>query len=138
MMKKYEQTDSSGDVGIKAWGQNLEELFQNAAEGMFTLITDISGVPASETRGVNITAESKDDLLVNWLNELIFLFDTYSFIGKTFSVSIHDDNLQAEIQGGSFDPVRNESRLLIKAATYHDLAVKETNGHWQAQIIFDL
>jgi len=138
MMKKYEQTDSSGDVGIKAWGQNLEELFQNAAEGMFTLITDISGVPVSGTREVNITAESTDALFVNWLNELIFLFDTYSFVGKTFTISIHDDNLKAEIQGGTFDPVRNESRLLIKAATYHDLAIKEMNTHWQAQIIFDL
>ena len=137
-MKKYEQIDISGDAGLKAWGQDLEELFQNAAEGLFTLITDTSSVSDSETRKVHVTAESMDDLLVSWLNELIYIFDAYSYIGKKFSVSIHNNSLKAEIQGGTFDPDRNESRLLLKAATYHDLAIEQINAHWQAQIIFDI
>jgi len=137
-MKKYEQIDISGDVGLKAWGQDLEELFQNAAEGLFTLITDSSSVRASWTRKVHVTAESMDDLLVSWLNELIFIFDTYSFIGKKFSVSIDNNSLKAEIQGGMFDPDRNESRLLIKAATYHELSIQKIDSYWKAHIIFDI
>jgi SHS2 domain-containing protein len=138
MLKKYEQIDLSGDVGLKAWGQDLEELFQNAAEGLFTLITDTSSVSDSETRKVHVTAESMDDLLVSWLNELIYIFDAYSYIGKKFSVSIHNNSLKAEIQGGTFDPDRNESRLLIKAATYHELSIQKIDSYWETHIIFDI
>jgi len=138
MIKQFEQVDISGDVGIKVWGQDLEELFKNAAIGMSALITDVSTVPASESREVHVIAESNEDLLVQWLNELVFLFDTYNYIGKSFSLSIINKKLKAEITGGTFDPSTSESRLLIKAATYHDLSLSETSTHWEAKVIFDI
>ena len=138
MNKKYEQVDISGDVGIKVWGQDLEELFKNAAIGMSELITDVSTVPESESREVHVDAESYEDLLVQWLNELVFLFDTYNYIGKSFSLSIIDNKLKAEISGGTFNPSAYESRLLIKAATYHDLSLSKKDSHWEATVIFDI
>jgi SHS2 domain-containing protein len=138
MIKQFEQVDISGDVGIKVWGQDLEELFENAAIGMAELITDVSAVPESESREVHVVAESNEDLLVQWLNELVFLFDTYNYVGKSFSLSIINKKLKAVISGGTFDPSTNESRLLIKAATYHDLSLSKTNTHWEATIIFDI
>ena len=138
MIKQFEQVDISGDVGIKVWGQNLEELFENAAMGMSDLITDVSAVPESESREVHVVAESNEDLLVQWLNELVFIFDTYNYVGKSFSLSIINKKLKAEISGGTFDPSTSESRLLIKAATYHDLSLSKTNTHWEAIIIFDI
>ena len=138
MNKQFEQVDISGDVGIKVWGQDLEELFKNAAIGMSALITDVSTVPESESREVHVIAESNEDLLVQWLNELVFLFDTYNYIGKSFSLSIINKKLKAEISGGTFDPSTSESRLLIKAATYHDLSLSETSTHWEAKVIFDI
>ncbi len=138
MNKQFEQVDISGDVGLKVWGQDLEELFKNAAMGMSELITDVSSVTESENREVHIVADSNDDLLVQWLNELVFLFDTYNYIGKSYSVSIVNKKLKAEISGGTFDPSSSESRLLIKAATYHDLSLSKTNTHWEATVIFDI
>jgi len=138
MIKQFEQIDISGDVGLKVWGQDLEELFKNAATGMSELITDVSIVPESESREVHVVAESNEDLLVHWLNELVFLFDTYNYIGKSYSVSIANKKLKAEISGGTFEPSTNESRLLIKAATYHDLSLTKTSSHWEATIIFDI
>jgi SHS2 domain-containing protein len=138
MKKQFEQIDISGDVGLKIWGQELEELFANAAEGMSELITDISSVPESESREVHVIAESNEDLLVQWLNELVFLFDTYNFLGKRFSINIINKQLEAEITGGTFDPSKEVSRLLIKAATYHELSLSKTNSHWEATVIFDI
>jgi len=138
MIKQFEQVDISGDVGIKVWGQDLEELFENAAMGMSDLITDVSSVPESESREVHVVAESNEDLLVQWLNELVFIFDTYNYVGKSFSLSIINKKLKAEISGGTFDPSTSESRLLIKAATYHDLSLSKTNSHWEATVIFDI
>lgn len=138
MIKQFEQVDISGDVGIKVWGQDLEELFKNAAIGMFELITDVSSVHESESREVHVVAESDEDLLVQWLNELVFLFDSYNYVGKTFSLNIINKKLKAVISGGTFNPSTGESRLLIKAATYHDLSLTKTTTHWEATIIFDI
>ncbi len=138
MIKQFEQLDISGDVGLKVWGQGLEELFVNAAMGMSELITDVSSVPESESREVHVVAESNEDLLVIWLNELVFLFDSYNYIGKNYSVSITNKKLKAVISGGIFDPLKNENRLLIKAATYHELSLGRTNTHWEATVIFDI
>lgn len=137
-MKKYEQLDISGDVSLRIWGANLEELFTNAAEGLSELITDLSGIKETEIKEVVLSSERNEDLLVNWLNELIFLFDTYGFIGKRFEVSLKSDTLKATISGGIFNVEINEGRLLVKAATYHRLSLKKNNAQWEAVVVFDI
>jgi len=153
-MKKFEQIDTAGDVGLKVWGNTMEELFENAAEGMFTLITDISTVNEHEEREITLNSENKEELFIQWLNELVFLFDTYGFIGKRFNVSLSSDEirnpenvkikttnmikLNAKVNGGIFNSEINESRLLIKAATYHGLSIEKLNSGWGATVIFDI
>jgi SHS2 domain-containing protein len=137
-MKKYEQIDISGDVCLRIWGKNLEELFENASEGMFDLITNTSEIKESERREVVLSNDSNENLFIQWLNELVFLFDTYGFIGKAFKISIQSNVLKANISGGLFDPEVNESRLLVKAATYHNLSIIKADSHWEAKVIFDI
>jgi SHS2 domain-containing protein len=146
-MKKYEQLEISGDVSLRIWGENLEELFANAAEGLSNLITDLSGINETDKREVVLSSERNEDLLVKWLNELIFLFDTYGFIGKRFDVSLspllntgvqEGDTLKAIVSGGIYIPGVNESRLLVKAATYHRLSLKKDNSQWEAVVVFDI
>jgi len=137
-MKKYEQLEISGDVSLRIWGENLEELFANAAEGMSELITDLPGIEETEGKEIFLSSERNEDLLVKWLNEIIFLFDTYGFIGKRFDVSLKDNTLKAIVSGGIFNVGINESRLLVKAATYHGLSLKKDNSHWEAVVIFDI
>jgi SHS2 domain-containing protein len=137
-MKKYEQIDISGDVGLKIWGKTLEELFANASEGMFELITDTSGIKEEEKKGISLNSGSMEGLFVQWLNELVFLFDTYGFIGKKVLIDIHDNALAATVSGGTFNADVHESRLLIKAATYHGLSMKKVDSRWEAEVIFDI
>ncbi|MBI4849224.1 MAG: archease [Nitrospirae bacterium] len=149
-MKKYGPIDISGDAGLRIWGEGLPELFANAAEGMFNLITDVSNVTGPEEREIAVSAESIEDLLIKWLNELVFLFDTYGLVGKEFSIDLLPPHpplgkggqegvkLKAKISGGIFNPQVNESRLLIKAATYHSLSVRKNNSKWEAVVIFDI
>jgi SHS2 domain-containing protein len=137
-MKKYEQLDISGDVSLRIRGANLEELFANAAEGLSNLITDLSAIKETDIREVVLSSERNEDLLVNWLNELIFLFDTYGFIGKRFQVSLKSDTLKATVSGGIFNVEINEGRLLVKAATYHGLSLKKDNSQWEAVVVFDI
>lgn len=145
-MKPYEPIDISGDAGIRAYGETLEEAFVNAATGMFSLMTSLEGI--NERRAVDLSLESGslDGLLVSWLNELIFRFDAYGFVGRKITLQelTHPGSnsssfkLRASISGEDFDPERHESKLLIKAATYHGLKIEKTGDVWQIDVIFDI
>ncbi len=151
-MKKYEQVDISGDVALRVWGKNPEELFKNAAEGLSGLITDPAGIKETEEREIVLVADGRESLLVQWLNELVFLFDSCGFTGKRFDISLEHRSedlttsseksgmvgLKARISGGYFNPDVNESRLLIKAATYHGLSLRKVDPGWEAVVIFDI
>ncbi len=138
-MQSFEILDISGDVGITAFGRTIEEVFMNAAIGMYSLITDLDKV--REEKSVNIVVESQsvEGLLVSWLNELIFHFDAYGFIGKRIVLNEFSENkLKASVSGEEFDPLRHEGKLLIKAATYHKLRMEKKNGVWEIDVIFDI
>ncbi|MDI6744278.1 MAG: archease [Thermodesulfovibrionales bacterium] len=154
-MNQFEIIDISGDVGIKAFGKSLEELFANAAIGMYSLITALEGIEPEKSINVSIESNSLEGLLVSWLNELVFQFDTYGFIGKKIVITGITPSLtlpprggvmggggictlKATISGEEFDTERHERKLLIKAATYHRLKVEKVKDIWQADIIFDI
>lgn len=140
-MEPFEVIDISGDAGIRAYGSNVEELFSNAAFGMYSLITDLKGV--EERREISIETESLslEGLLVSWLNELIFHLDTYGFVGRRITISQFEKGvhrIKAIVSGEDFDPERHERKLLIKAATYHRMKIEQENGIWSTNIIFDI
>lgn len=148
-MKDFEILDISGDVGIRAFGKNIENAFIHAALGMFSLITSLKTIAEEKTIDVTVESDSLDGLLVSWLNELIFHFDTYGFIGKKITIheliprvaqtgSLQAYKLKATISGEEFDPQRHDRKLLIKAATYHKLSVEKANSIWEIHVIFDI
>lgn len=139
---QFEILDISGDVGIVAYGQKCEDAFVNAGIGMYSLITDIKRVDERRTIDIETKSDSLDGLVVSYLNELIFQFDTYGFIGKRIEI-INFSNcppvfIKARIYGEEFDPTRHERRLLVKAATYHNIRVEKINGNWEIEVVFDI
>jgi SHS2 domain-containing protein len=138
-MKTFEVIDISGDIGLKSYGKSLKEAFLNAALGMTSLITDLDAIEEKKTLTVSIESHSRDGLLVAWLNELIFHFDAYGFIGKKMQIEqLSDNKITATIYGEDFDPGRHEGKLLIKAATYHNLRVEKKDDIWEIEVIFDI
>ena len=148
-MKKFKVIDVSGDIGLKAFGKSINEAFVNAAIGMYSLITNLRTVKKEKTIDVSIKSQSREGLLVSWLNELIFHFDAYGFIGKKIVIdelilgtdqltSVHAFMLKATVSGEDFDPERHESKLLIKAATYHKLRIEKIGNMWEIDVIFDI
>ncbi len=138
----YEQVDIAGDVGLKIRGKTLVDLFKNAAKGLFDMTTDINRVMVNEDRQTTIEAENIEDLLIRWLNDLIFTFDSEGFIAKELDLDINQSaeklTLRASLHGEIFDPERHESRLLIKAATYHKLSITRRDDLWEATVVFDI
>jgi SHS2 domain-containing protein len=138
-MKRFELIDISGDAGIRAFGSDLGELFANTAAGMYSLITDPEGVLPGKSIDIKAEASSLEGLLVSWLNELIFQFDTYGFIGRDIHIQkLKNTSIISTIDGEDFVPERHGRGLLIKAATYHKLKIEKKEDHWEADVIFDI
>jgi len=134
----YRVIDIAGDIGLRAEGKTIEECFVNAGLGLYSLITDISLIKLEEKKEISISEETLEELLVSFLNELIFHFDAYGFIGKSIKVKIKENSLKAEVYGEFFNPEKHERRLLVKAATYHNIVLKKEKSHWISEIIFDI
>jgi SHS2 domain-containing protein len=135
----FEYLDISGDAGLRLSGGTLKEVFTDAAVGMYSLITDIGSVREEKEISIETESHSPEGLLVSWLNELIFQFDTYGFVGRSVDIEeLGDTKIAATIRGEDFDPERHEQRLLLKAATYHNLSFQRIDSGWQVEVIFDI
>jgi SHS2 domain-containing protein len=102
-------------------------------------ITDPADVAEEKSIRVEVKSHSREGLLVGFLNELVFQFDTYGFIGKRVEVNaLEEQRIDATVTGEDFDSARHESNLLIKAATYHGVKVEKEDGDWVVECIFDI
>ena len=137
-MKRYEVVEHTADIGLKIYGKDLKDLFINAAVGLFSLIVDLTKVDSSVEIELKKEESNKEELLVSWLNELIFQFSARSFIAKGINiVELTDNKITAKIQGEKIDLSKHKILSEIKAATYHDLEVKEVKDGFEARVIFD-
>ncbi len=131
--------DVSGDAGIRVAAGSAEDAFASAAMGMFSLITDLDKVEEKESQAITYENDTLEGLLVGFLNELVFRFDAYGFIAKRVKIDgLGGDRIRATVYGETFDPGRHARGLLIKAATFHNLKVENTDGKWRMEVIFDI
>lgn len=125
-------------MGVAASSPSLEEAFAQAALGMTAVITDR---PVAEKELVNIQcdAENPEDLLLDWLNSLIFEMDTRHWLFGRFEVKIRDGHLEASAWGEPVDRSRHEPAVDVKGATYTALQVRrDERGLWQVRCVLDV
>jgi SHS2 domain-containing protein len=134
MTKRFEEIEHTADLAIRAYGRDMRELFANAAQGMFALMAEPSQEPARK-REVALEAMDYEGLLVDWLNELIYLHEVEGETYYQFAIeTLSPEKLVAHVTGG---PTKDKTKA-IKAATFHDLAIKETADGLVATIVFDV
>ena len=139
MKKAFEITNHTADVGIIAYGTDAKELFSNAALALFSLITEPESIEEKLRRDLEIVSENRDSLLIEWLNELIYLFDAEHILFRRFDIEdLSYNQLKATCYGESFDPLRHKIKTGVKAATYHMLKIDKGGSGYKAQVIFDV
>jgi SHS2 domain-containing protein len=139
MKRAFEIIDHTADVGIVAYGTDVEELFSNAALALFSLITELESIEGNLHFDLKVNSEDRDSLLVEWLNELIYLFDVEHTLFNRFDIkSLTRNQLKAICYGETFDPMKHKIKVGVKAATYHMLKLDKNGGGYKAQIIFDI
>ncbi|OGW85858.1 MAG: hypothetical protein A2987_04895 [Omnitrophica bacterium RIFCSPLOWO2_01_FULL_45_10] len=138
-MKRYEQFPHTADIGVRAFGRDLKELFENAAFAMFDVIADLEGLKSSIEEKFELKAESYEELLVAWLDELLYNFYTKQIIFSEFKVDeIAENRIKARAFGRSVGANRNRLKTEIKAATYHNLEIKKKDSGYEVEIVFDV
>jgi SHS2 domain-containing protein len=138
MKEEFEIVDHTADVGIKAYGASMSQAFANAAKALFSLITELDNIDEVLHRDIELVAPDQESLLVEWLNELIYLFDAENIIFKRFDITqLNSTRLKARGYGEKVDSSKHKLKIGVKAATYHMLKVDKTNG-CQVQVLFDI
>lgn len=136
---RYEYIEHTGDLGFKAYGDTREALFVHAARALFDVLVSPETIEVKEERDVTVEAGALDELMVSWLGELLYLFDTQGLLLKGFEMkTLTENRLEAAVRGEPMDLQRHEIKTTIKAVTYHQLYVRKKNGAWEARVILDL
>lgn len=134
----YRTFKHTADLGIETWGSSLEDVFSNAAKALFCEMTHRS-LPEPEIGPIDVRVEGSDleDLLVRWLEELLFLSETKKITFTKFEiVNLEKTRLEANVWGVNFSEAAPE--LGIKAITYHALKLEKTKDGYSARFVADV
>ncbi len=133
---KYRLLDHTADVQIQAFGATADEIFENSATALFEQIADLGNVKAKGEEEILLEGTSIESLLVDFLNELVFLHSTMSFLFCDFNVSVEGLRLKCVARGEKIDRRRHKLRNDVKAVTYHMLEFNTGEGY--AKFIIDV
>jgi SHS2 domain-containing protein len=138
-MGSHRLLEHTADMGIEASGETLEDLFAQAAYGLLEIIAGTPEALCREEMIVTVEGGDAEELLVNWLNEILYLFEIKRFFPLDFEIEeVRGNHLLARVRGEPFDPQRHPVEREVKAVTYHQLRVEKTDGLWHARVYVDL
>ena len=141
-MGTVEHFEHTADVGFRVRAADLNDLFRTAAEGLFDyVVVNREAVREAESEHVALSAESPADLLVAWLNELIFRSETTHRLYGRFDPAVDGDGraMAATISGEPIDPDRHVLDHEVKAVTHHGATLRpDEGGGWVAELILDI
>mgnify|MGYP000060397900 FL=1 len=136
---KYEIIDHTADVCIRVYGKSIEELFKNAATAMMELITDTGKVDTSQTVEIKAEGETLEELLVHWLEEILYIHQVKKMVFKDFEIiNLSRNQIVGKALGENIDPDKHDLHHDIKAVTYHNLRIENLNDKLKVDIVFDI
>ena len=141
-MIPFEYLEHTADIKFRAYGKTPAKMLCNAAAALFKSMVDPATIHVKESWKVELKAFDLEDLAYQWLNEIVFLFETESAVFATFSVNLEQDGtelwqLLAEIGGERIDLERHAFENEVKAITRHKFGIKK-NEVWCIQVILDV
>jgi SHS2 domain-containing protein len=136
----YETFDHEADIGVRGYGNTLEEAFENVARAMFSVMVDLSKVKPVKKFHIKAEAPDAETLLVEWLNQLLAIADLEGYLFSDFKVKILQDgtHLEGYAIGEPIDTERHEISVEVKGATYSMLEVGKEDGRYKAQCVVDV
>src|SRR5262245_17755043 len=135
----YETFEHTADLGLRVRAPDLDTLFAEAAEALFsTLVEDLGTVVASRKLEVRLEGDDREYLLFDWLKALLYHFDAEHLLFSRFEARLRPGGLDGAAWGEPLDRGRHELAHEVKAVTYHGLKVERTADGWLAEVIVDI
>jgi SHS2 domain-containing protein len=135
-MMRYELLEHTADLMMKAHGSTVKECFENAAFGMVDQIVDLSLAEGKEKVEISVSGDGLDDMLYNFLSEVLFIFDARRLVLSRFDVRLFPGRLDCTAWGEKLDLEKHSPKQEIKAVTYHELKVDEKEP--SVTVLFDV
>jgi SHS2 domain-containing protein len=138
-LPRWEHFEHDADVGVRGWGKNRAQAFEQAALAMTAAITDPALVRPLNRIELALEGDDEELLLTDWLNALVYEMDTRRMLFGRFSVHIDDRGLAAVAEGEPLDVERHRPAVEVKGATLTELKVEQQpDGSWVAQCVVDV
>ena len=135
----FELLEHPADIGFRAFGDTIEDLFANCAVAMLSIACDLDAVEQANRYRLAVSSGDRESLLVDWLSEVLYWFDGKRIALQSFQIDHLDDtSLLATALGEPRDTVRHPAKLIVKAVTYHGLELREDDGVWKARVVLDV
>jgi SHS2 domain-containing protein len=135
----YEFFDHTADVGIRLAASDLETLLADAGRALYALIVDnADDIRPDQRFEFRVAGLQPDYLLFDWLSALLRHFESTRVVLSRFDVRLNADGLTAEVWGEPLDEDRHRLGNEVKAVTYHQLVVQQSDGEWRAEVIVDI
>lgn len=137
---RFKFLEHTADAKMQAFGSTLEEAFSNAALGMFNVMLDTSKIRQVKKHLFTIKSENEEALLYDFLEHLLFLLDSEGFLlSEVLGLTIIRGKiltLVAKVIGDNH--TNQQAHSYIKAVTYSEMFIKNENGRYVIQVVFDI
>lgn len=139
MKPTFEILEHTADTGFRVTADTFEDLLSAAAVGLAGIVMDLGNVHPSESLEIAARGEDLDALVVNFLNEVLYVLDGRGFAIATATVTASGPHaIAAALLGQPRDDTRHPPRIVVKAVTYHQLAVEQRGSRWMAEVYLDI
>jgi SHS2 domain-containing protein len=135
----FEVFDHTADLGLRIQAAEVNSLFAEAGRALLSvMVSNPDAVEPRDSLILHVAGRDLEYLFVDWLDELLFLFESKRFLAREFEPALDDTGLSATVRGESYDPPRHVLAHEVKAVTYHGLVVEQSPDGWRAEVILDI
>ena len=136
---KHKLIDHTADICVRVFGNSLEEIFVGSSKAMMEIITDVEKVNPSKEILIKAQGENYEELLVKWLQEILYVHEVKKMVFKDFEIKIENGTKAVgKAYGEKIDVDRHEFYSNIKAVTYHNLKIISSKDKYRVDIVFDI
>ncbi len=137
--KKYRLMTRQSELAVKVVGNSQADLFANSGFALFDVMTNVEKIEIKERLPLEVEGVDRDDLMVNWMRELLYLYQGSGYLLREFQVrEVKDTLVKADVCGEKIDPDRHEIKKEVSAVAYHQSRMEKTGNQWTAQLVFEV
>lgn len=140
--RTYKYIEHTADIAFQAWGNGIEEAFKSAALALTDVLTDVDTIERKKTKNVKAQGREMEELLVAWLDELVYIFDVSNLVFSDFDIKIREEGgewkLRAKALGEPFNPSKHPSGTEVKGVSYYGLKIWKEKERKYVRVILDV